>query len=330
MSPDPQETSSAPSSLYPLRIFAGTANLPLAQEVAAHLHVNLGDCTIRRLPDSEIHVQINEVVRRDDIFVIQPCSAPVNDHLIELLLLIDALRRASAHTITVVMPYFPYARQERMARGREAISARVVATMLEAVGAARVIYVDVHADAIQGFFHIPVDPLTAVPVLAERMRQEGVIGPDAVIVSPDVGRTRLANRYAETLGLPLVLMHKRRSDFDKTETTHVVGDIVDKVPIVIDDVIAGGSVLKQLPTLIEKGARPEIILSITHGVLTPTAIELLESNPAIKRLFVTNTILQTHQHPKITTVSIAPLLAEVIWRIYCGRTISPLLQKQQV
>lgn len=330
MNPDPQGTSLPPSPLYPLRIFAGTANQPLAQEVAAHLNANLGDCTIQRLPDSETHVQINEVVRRDDIFVIQPCSAPVNDHLVELLLLIDALRRASAHTITVVVPYFPYARQERMARGREAISARVVATMLEAVGAARVIYVDVHADAIQGFFQIPVDPLTAVPVLAERMRQEGVIGPEAVIVSPDVGRTRLANRYAETLGLPLVLMHKRRSDFHKTETTHVVGDIVDKVPIVIDDVIAGGSVLKQLPTLIEKGARPQIILSITHGVLTPNAIELLESNPAIKRLFVTNTILQTHQHPKITTVSIAPLLAEVIWRIYCGRTISPLLQKQQV
>lgn len=316
-----------PSPNYPLRIFAGTANRPLAEEVAACLQVALGACSIRRFPDTEVHVQINEVVRGDDVFIIQPCSAPVNDHLVELLLMVDAMRRASAHSITVVMPYFPYARQERMAHGREAISTRVVATMLETMGVARVVYVDVHADAIQGFFHIPVDPLTAMPALAKRLHQEGLVSQQAVIVSPDVGRTRLASRYADTLKLPLVLMHKRRRDFSEIETTHIVGDIADKIPIVIDDVIASGSVLKQLPWLVEAGARPEIILSITHGVLTPGALDLLDS-PIIQRLFITNTILQPEakRHPKIAIVSIAPLLADVIQHIYLGQSISSLIR----
>jgi len=320
----------APSELsptHPLRIFAGTANRPLAEKVAACLDVSLGDCSIRHLPDTEIHVQINEVVRGDDVYIIQPCSAPVNDNLIELLLHIDAMRRASAHSITVVVPYFPYARQERMGRGREAISARVVATMLEAMGASRVIYVDVHADAIQGFFSIPVDPLTAMPVLAAHLRQDGLVGSQSVVVSPDVGRTRLANRYASTLGAPLVLMHKRRRDFDKTETTHIIGDVQDKIPIVIDDVISGGSILKQMPYLVEQGARPEIILSITHGVLAPSALELLD-DPIIKRLYITDTISQPESklHPKITVVSIAQLLADVIRHIYLGWSISPLIR----
>jgi ribose-phosphate pyrophosphokinase len=316
-----------PSPTHPLRIFAGTANTPLAEEVAACLKVALGKCLVRPLPDTEIHVQIEEVVRGDDVFVIQPCSAPVNDHLMELLLIVDAMRRASAHSITVVMPYFPYARQERMAHGREAISARVVANMLEAMGAARVVYVDVHADAIQGFFNIPVDPLTAMPVLAERLRQDGLVGSQTVIVSPDVGRTRLASRYSDALRVPLVLMHKRRRSHLEAETTHVVGDIADKIPIVVDDVISGGSVLKQLSALVQAGARPEIILSITHGVLAPAAITLLD-NPVVKRLYITNTILQpeSKQHPKITVVSIAQLLADVIWSIYLGHSISPLIR----
>ncbi len=316
-----------PLPTHPLRIFSGTANEPLAAEVAAYLNVNLGKCTIRRLPDTEVHVQIDEAVRGDDIFIIQPCPAPVNDHLVELLLLIDAMRRASAHSITVAIPYFPYARQERMAHGRESISARVVATVLETVGASRVIYMDVHADAIQGFFMIPVDPLTAVSVLATRLREEGLVGPDSVIVSPDVGRTRLANLYAEVLGLPLVLMHKRRRSVCDTETTHVVGDIKDKIPIVIDDVISGGTVLTQLPALVQAGARPQVILSITHGVLAPKAMELLEL-PIIQRLFITNTIPlpESKRHPKITVVSVARLLADVIWNIYLGQSISSLIR----
>ncbi len=171
---------------------------------------------------------VDEVVRDQDIFIVQPCSAPVNDHLMELLLYLDAFRRASAHSISVVIPYFPYARQERMAQGREAISARVVANMLELQGARRVMFVDIHSRAIQGFFNIPVDPLSALPLLADYFRKPEF--ENAAIVSPDVGRASLAGKYAERLNLPLVVMHKRRTSFSATETTHVVGEIEGRRP----------------------------------------------------------------------------------------------------
>ena len=312
-------------STHPLRIFAGTANRPLAEEVAAILGTRLGRCTITKMPDTEVHVMIDDLVRDQDIFLLQPCSAPVNDHLMELLLLVDALRRASAHSITVVIPYFPYARQERMARGREAISARVVATMLETLGVTRVIYIDIHAPAIQGFFTVPVDPLTAIPVLAQHFRSERFR--EAAIVSPDVGRAKYAGKYAEFLGLPLVIMHKRRGSLGSVSVTHVVGDIQDKIPIVIDDIIASGSIIDELPALVEAGARPEIYLAITHPVLVGKALAKLD-NPLIKELVVTNTIPlpPEKQHPKVHVVSVGPLLADAIRRIYEGITVGPLVQ----
>lgn len=314
-------------SSHPLRIFSGSANRPLAEEVARILGIQLGKCTTTPLGDSEIHVAIDEVVRDQDVFIIQPCSRPVNDHLMELILYIDAFRRASAHEITAVVPYYPYARQERMAKGREAISAKVVATMLQAMGVSRVIYFDVHAPATQGFFDVPVDPLSALPVLADHFRKPEF--KDAAIVSPDVGRAKFAGRYAESLGLPLVIMHKRRKTFTTAEVTHVVGDIRDKIPIVIDDVIAGGSVLDQVTDLINAGARPEVYLAITHGVLLPSALKRLE-NPIIKKLVVSDTICQPPEirnHPKIVVLSVAELLAQVIWRIHNGQSISDLLPR---
>ena len=312
---------------YPLRIFAGTANRPLAEAAAKLLDTSLGKCTTTHLKDSEIHVMIDEVVRDQDVFIVQPCSAPVNDNLMELLLYVDAFRRASAHEITAVVPYYPYGRQERMAKGREAISAKVVATMLEAMGVSRVIYYDVHAPATQGFFEVPVDPLTALPVLADYFRKPEFA--DAAIVSPDVGRAKFAGRYAEILGLPLVVMHKRRESESKVEVSHVVGDIEGKIPIIIDDVIAGGSVLDEVDKLIGAGARPEVYLAITHGVLLPSALKRLE-DPRIKRLVVSDTICQPEairNHPKITIVSVAKLLAEVIGRIHEGESISGLIEK---
>ncbi len=312
---------------HPLRIFSGTANRPLAEAVADILNTALGQCTTTHLGDSEIHVAIDEVVRDQDVFIIQPCSAPVNDNLMELLLYVDAFRRASAHEITAVMPYFPYGRQERMARGREAISAKVVATVLETMGVSRVLYFDVHAPATQGFFDVPVDPMTALPVLANYFRRPEFA--DAAIVSPDVGRAKFAGRYAESLGLPLVVMHKRRQSFTEAEITHVVGDIEGKIPIIIDDVIAGGSVLGEVDGLVRAGARPEVYLSITHGVLMPSALERLE-DPRIKRLVISDTIRQPEairKHPKITIVSIAELLAKVIWRIHAGESVSDLIDR---
>jgi len=314
-------------SHHPLRIFSGSANRPLAEAVSQILETPLGRCTTTHLKDSEVHVAIDEVVRDQDVFIIQPCSAPVNDNLMELILYIDAFRRASAHEITAVVPYYPYGRQERMAKGREAISAKVVAAMLETMGVSRVLYFDVHAPATQGFFSVPVDPLTALPVLAGYFKTPEF--QDAAIVSPDVGRAKFAGRYAEHLGLPLVVMQKRRQTFSQAEVTHVVGDIEGKTPIIIDDVIAGGSVLAEVDALINAGARAEVYLAITHGVLLPSALARLE-NPAIKQLVVSDTICQPeaiHNHPKIKVLSVANLLAQVIWRIHAGESISSLIEK---
>ncbi|GAB4460885.1 MAG: ribose-phosphate diphosphokinase [Anaerolineae bacterium] len=314
--------------LQDLRLFSGSANRPLSQAIAAVLGVSLSPITTTHLADSEIHVQINELVRHQDVFIVQPCAAPVNDNFMELLLMIDAFRRASARCINVVMPYFPYARQDRMASGREAISAKLVARMLEMAGAGRIIYVDIHALQIQGFFEIPVDPLTALPVLAGYFQNDARFAPDStVIVSPDVGRARLAGKYAEQLGLPLVVMHKRRISFSETKATTVVGDIEGKTAILIDDMIAGGSVLDQLPALLEAGATPPVYLSIAHPVLLPSALARLERD-TIAELVTTDSIYlpPEKRHAKIKVQSIAPLLADVILRIHCGKTVSPLLR----
>jgi ribose-phosphate pyrophosphokinase len=311
-----------------LRLFSGSANYPLAEAVARQLGIELSPLTITHLPDGEIHVQINEVVRSQDVFLIQPCGPPVNDNFVELLLLIDAFRRASARCINVVIPYFPYARQDRMARGREAISAKVVARMLEVAGASRVSYVDIHALQIQGFFEVPIDPFTALPVLAEYFHNDPRFPPDqTAIASPDVGRARLAGKYAEQLGLPLVVMHKRRISFSETKTATVVGDVQDKTVILIDDMIAGGSVLDQIPALLEAGAKSPVYLSITHPVLLPSAIERL-NREEIAELVTTDTIYlpPEKQHPKIKIQTIALLLAEAILRIHWGKTVSPLLR----
>jgi ribose-phosphate pyrophosphokinase len=310
---------------HPLRIFTGNAHPALAKEVADILSVPLGRSKTTIFPDSETYVTIDEVVREQDIFIVQPCSEPVNNHLMELLLYLDAFRRASVHSVSVVIPYFPYARQDRMAKGREAISARVVANLLENQGANRVIYVDIHNPAIQGFFNIPVDPLTAIPVLAQYFDKDAFR--DCVIVSPDVGRAGVAGRYAGLLNLPLVVMHKRRTSPTETHTTHVVGDIRGRRPIIIDDMMSSGSVLKQVDALYEAGAEGKAYFCVTHPVLLPSAIKRLDEDDRIEKLVVTNTINITleKRSPKLEVVSIAPLLADIISRIYRGVSISDLL-----
>jgi len=310
---------------YPLRIFCGSSHPLLASEIATLLGVTVGKTTTTRLPDSEIHVMIDEVVREQDIFFVQTCSIPVNEHLMELLLYLDAFRRASAHEVSVVVPYFPYARQERMARGREAISARVVATLIETMGANRVIFVDIHNRAIQGFFNIPVDPLSALPLLANYFRKPEF--ENAAIVSPDVGRASLAGHYAELLNLPLVVMHKRRISNSRTETTHVVGDIAGRRPIIIDDLLAGGSVLRQIDTLYDHGAQGKAYFSVTHPILLPSALEILDNDDRIEKLVVTNTlpVSSEKRHPKLEVISIASLLADIIKDVHRGISISSKL-----
>ncbi|UCH61435.1 MAG: ribose-phosphate pyrophosphokinase [Anaerolineales bacterium] len=310
---------------HPLRIFSGSAHPVLAQEIADCLGIALGKSSTRYLPDSEVHVIIEEVVRDQDIFIIQTGSAPVNEHIMELFLYLDAFRRASAHSVSVVIPYFPYARQDRMARGREAISARVIAHLLESMGANRVIFIDIHNRAIQGFFNIPVDPLSALHLLSNYFSKPEFSS--AAIVSPDVGRAGMAGRYAEMLNLPLVVMHKRRKDFEFTETTHIVGDIRGRRPIVIDDLMAGGSVLKQLDSLYDNGAEGKACFSVTHPILLPSALQILDQDERIEKLVVTNTlpIPKEKLHPKLEIISVAPLLAEIINCIHQGRSISNLL-----
>jgi len=308
-----------------LRIFTGSAHPELAVEIAKILDVHLGQSQTTNFPDSEIHVKVMEVVRGQDIFLIQPCSVPVNDNFMELLFYLDAFRRASANSVSVVIPYFPYARQERMAQGRESISAQVVANALQKTGADRVIFVDIHARAIQGFFTIPVDPLSAIPLLSKYFTSSEF--KNSVIVSPDVGRASLAGKYAEALNLPLVVMHKRRNNFAETTTTHVVGDIKGRRPIVIDDIIAGGSVLKQIDALYESGAVGKKFFAITHPVLLTSALEILKNDDRIEKLVVTNTIPvpDEKRNDKIEVLSIAPLLADIIDRIHECDSISPLL-----
>jgi len=275
------------------------------------------------LPDGEIHVRVDEVVRGKDVFLLQTGSPPVNDHIMETLLYLDAFRRASVNSVTLVMPYYPYARQERMSRGRESISARVMADLLQSQGVDRVIYVDIHAPAIQGFFSVPVDPLSAVPILSAYFRKPEYA--NATIVSPDVGRAKVAGKYAELTGLPLAVIHKRRDSFSETRVTHLVGDIRGRSPIIIDDIMAGGSVLRELDALYENGAQGQACLAITHPVLLPKALKLINQDERVGKVVVTNTlpVPSEKRNPKIEVMSIAPLLAGIILDIHEGRSISP-------
>ncbi len=307
-----------------LLLYSGTANRPLAEATARLLGCPLGRLEIKRFPDGELSPLIQESVRGEDVFIIQPTSPPVNDHLVELLLTLDAFRRASARRITAVIPYYGYSRQERKAKPREAISAKVVANCLVQAGADRVMLLDVHAPAMQGFFDIPVDSLTSVRLLARRLAQESL--EQAIVVAPDAGRVKLAERFADTLGLPLGLMNKRRID-GEVHVTHVVGDFRDRVPLVVDDIMAGGSLINELPALLDAGARPEITLAIIHPLLTGDAPARLEQ-PAIRHIFVTDSVyLPPERRPrKLEIVSIAPLLAEAIRRTHNEESVSPLFQ----
>lgn len=310
---------------HPLTVFTGSSHPELAIEVAGILNIPLGKSTTSFLPDGEIHVRIDEVVRGKDVFLLQTGSPPINDHLMEALLYLDAFRRASVHSVTLVMPYYPYARQERMSRGRESISARVIADLLQSQGVSRMIYVDIHAPAIQGFFSVPVDSLSAVPVLSSYFHKPEFS--NATIVSPDVGRAKVAGKYAELTGLPLAIIHKRRDSFLQTRVTHLVGDVRGRRPIIIDDIMAGGSVLSELDALYENGAEGKACFAITHPVLLPKALQMISEDERIDKVVVTNTlpVPQEKRNSKIEVISIAPMLAGIIEDIHEERSISPKL-----
>jgi ribose-phosphate pyrophosphokinase len=293
-------------------IFAGSASLKLGASLARELGASPGNCVLGRFPDGEVEVRLLDPVRRKDVFLVQSTSPPVNDHLMELLAMADACRRAAAARITAVIPYFGYARADRRRGRREPITARMVADLLQAVGIAHVVTVDVHTPQVEGFFHVPVDSLTAVPALCQALG-EG-LPRNAVVVSPDAGRANLAAQYARCLGIPVALLHKRRNGAD-VEVTHVVGNVSGKACVIIDDVIAtAGTMGQAIEALLERGARADIAVAATHGLFVDGARERLDALP-IREIVVTDTVERRESGwKKQRVVSSAPLLGAALKR----------------
>lgn len=308
-----------------LKILTGNANPQLAQEIADHLGVQLVESRVGRFSDGEISVRIEETVRGADVFVIQPTCPPVQENLMELLIIIDALKRASARSITAVIPYYGYARQERKSQPREPIAAKLVANLLTVAGASRVLTIDLHAAQIQGFFDIPVDHLKGVPILAEYLISKGLRG--CVVVSPDVGGVTRARSLAEHIDGSLAIIDKRRPQPNVSEVMNIIGDVAGKPAVIVDDMVdTAGTVCEAAAALIKNGAS-EVTVACTHPVLSGRAIERLAAAP-IKELVVTNTIPlpESKRLDKITVLSVAPLFAEAIRRIYEELSVSILFE----
>lgn len=306
-----------------LILFSGNANRALSQEIADHLGVPLGEAEVSRFADGEILVQIFENVRGADVFVIQPTCRPVNENLMELLVIIDALKRASAWRITAVMPYYGYGRQDRKVQPRVPITAKLVADLLTAAGVHRVVTMDLHAGQIQGFFTTPVDHLYAAPVLLQYFR-ERMLG-EAVVVSPDAGGVERARAFAKRLDTSLAFIDKRRTGPNEARVMHIVGEVEGRDVIIVDDMIdTGGTLTQAVPALLEKGAK-RIFASCTHPVLSGAAVERIEGS-ALEEVVVTNTIpLSEGRHSKkLSVLSVAPLLGEAISRIHKDESVSRL------
>ncbi|MDI6893934.1 MAG: ribose-phosphate pyrophosphokinase [Bacillota bacterium] len=307
-----------------LQLFAGGANVPLALEVSEYLGIPLGGMELKRFADGEARVMIMESVRGHDCFVIQPTSRPVNENLVELLIIIDALRRASAWRITAVIPYYGYARQDRKFRGREPITAKLVANLLTVAGVDRVVTMDLHAGQIQGFFDIPVDHLTAAPLLADYFRQKGL--EDIVVVSPDVGGVARARGLAERLGAPLAIVDKRRPEPNVAEAMNVIGRVAGKVAIIMDDIVdTGGTLVESAAALRDRGAKA-LYACCTHAILSGDGPRRIHES-LLEELVITNTIDQRGRlGPKLKVISVAPLLGEAIRRIHSDLSVSELFQ----
>jgi ribose-phosphate pyrophosphokinase len=307
-----------------LKVFSLNSNLPLAREIAKVIGVELGKSSVTRFSDGEIQINIEESIRGCDVYVIQSTSSPVNENIMELLIMIDALKRASAKTINIVMPYYGYARQDRKARAREPITAKLVANLLETSGATRVICLDLHAPQIQGFFEIPTDHLMGVPILAEYFLKREFNG-DIVIVSPDHGGVTRARKLAERLKAPIAIIDKRRPRPNVAEVMNIVGNIEGKIAILIDDIIdTAGTITLAANALVENGAK-EVYACCTHPVLSGPAMDRIQ-NSKIKELVITNSIAMPEEKKtdKIIQLSVAPLMGEAIIRVHEEQSVSTL------
>ncbi|KAL0896396.1 hypothetical protein Bca101_080357 [Brassica carinata] len=316
-----------------LRIFSGTANPSLAQEISCYLGLELGKIKIKRFADGEIYVQLQESVRGCDVFLVQPTCPPANENLMELLVMIDACRRASAKTITAVIPYFGYARADRKAsppfftQGRESIAAKLVANLITESGADRVLACDLHSGQSMGYFDIPVDHVYGQPVILDYLASKGISSDDLVVVSPDVGGVARARAFAKKLSdAPLAIVDKRRHGHNVAEVMNLIGDVKGKVAIMVDDMIdTAGTISKGAALLHQEGAR-EVYACTTHAVFSPPAISRLSSG-LFQEVIITNTIPLSEQNyfPQLTVLSVANLLAETIWRVHddCSGDIEP-------
>jgi ribose-phosphate pyrophosphokinase len=308
---------------YDLKLFSGNANRPLAEEIAQYLHLPLGDADVSRFSDGEVFVQVNESVRGADVFVVQPTCPPVNDNLMELLIMIDALKRASADRITAVLPYYGYARQDRKVQPRVPITAKLVADLLEAAGVDRVLALDLHAGQIQGFFNIPVDHLFAgPPVIVDYLGKKDL--KDPVIVSPDAGGVERARAIAKRLHAGLAIIDKRREGPNVT-VMHLIGDVADKEAIVIDDMIDTAGTLVQAVGALEREGAKRILACGVHAVLSGPAIERIKAS-VLEEVVVTNSIPVPPEKlaARVTVLSVAPLLGEAIRQIHDKGSVSTL------
>jgi ribose-phosphate pyrophosphokinase len=311
-------------------VFTGNANPVMAQEIAAHLNIQLGAATVGRFSDGEVTVEINQNVRARDVFVVQSTCAPTNDNLMELLVMVDALKRASVERISAVIPYFGYARQDRRPRSsRVPITAKVVANLLQTVGVSHVLTMDLHADQIQGFFDIPVDNIYASPVLLNDLRKQKY--EDLIVVSPDVGGVVRARALAKQLGCDLAIIDKRRPKANVSEVMHVIGEIEGRNCVIMDDMIdTAGTLVKAAEVLKERGAK-KVYAYCTHAVFSGPAIERIAKGTALDEVVITNTIPLSEAAKacgKIRQLSVAPLIAETISRIAKGESVMSLFSEQ--
>jgi ribose-phosphate pyrophosphokinase len=306
-----------------MMVFAGTSNPELAEGVVRHLGIELGNVKINSFANGEIYVRYLESVRGSDVFIVQSLCAPVNDMLMEMLIMVDAAKRASARTITAVISHYGYARQDKKSAAREPITAKLVADLLTVAGVNRVITMDLHQGQIQGFFNQPVNHLTALPILADYF--ESLNLQDLVVVSPDVGRAKACKKLSNMLGAGLAIMHKGRPEHNVAEITHVIGEVDGKNCLIADDMIdTGGSITEGAKALVAKGAK-SVYVTATHGIFSPPAYERIEAAPIIE-LVVTNTIPvpRDRQHGKIRVLSVAPLLAHALQNVFNDESVSEL------
>ncbi|MDB5043124.1 MAG: hypothetical protein JWN27_3850 [Candidatus Eremiobacteraeota bacterium] len=318
--------------IQPPLLFSGTSNRQLAEEIAKRMQTRVGNALVDRFKNDECRIEIRENVRGAEVFVVQslcrsPFGATVNDSVMELLLIIDALRRASANRITAVIPYYGYAKQDKKTKGREPISAKLVANMIERAGAERIVTLDLHAAQIQGFFDIPVDNLMAAPTLCNYLKDKKLEGDKIVVVSPDAGGVPRAETFAKRLKSTLAVIIKRRPEPDVSEVTHIVGDVQGKIAVVVDDMIStGGTLVKAAEALRNKGATDVYTLA-THGIFAGDAIAQFEKS-GINRVIVTNTIPRTIDSTKVEHLTIAQILADAIKRITSNRSVSELFNAE--